>query len=120
MQEFYFGYTTSGPGDITRFVQDPQNPHRFWLEDPLVLEAGEQMSFIIHNWHSNGWWNYCTWRVDNSADPEKFDYYGDKVNPEWTGKKGMDNWAKPVVQVSGSYRFYFDAHLGRGKMIPAN
>lgn len=120
LQEFYFGYTTSGPGDITRFVQDPQNPHRFWLEDPLVLEAGEQMNFIIHNWHSDGWWNYCTWRVDNSSDPEKFDYYGDKVNPEWTGKKGMDNWAKPVVQVSGSYRFYFDAHLGRGKMIPAN
>lgn len=120
LQEFYFGYTTSGPDNITRFVQDPQNPHRFWLEDPLVFDAGEQLNFIIHNWHHAGWWNYCTWRVDNSSDPEKFEYYGDKVNPLWTAKKGLDNWAKPVVQSSGSYRFYFDAHLGRGKMIPVN
>lgn len=121
LQEFYFGYTTSGPTDVKRFVQDPDNPHRFWLEDPLALEAGQEMNFIIHNWHSHGWWNYCTWRVDNSSDPEIFEYYGNMVNPEWTGKKGLhDNWAKPVVQVSGSYKFYFDAHLGRGKIVPAN
>ena len=120
LQEFYFGYMTSGPGEINRFVQDSTNPHRFWLEDPLVLEAGEEMNFVIHNWHSNGWWNYCTWRVDNSSDPEKFDYYGSVVNPEWTGKNGLDNWAKPTVQVSGRYRLYFDAHLGRGKLVPSN
>lgn len=118
LQEFYFGYTTSGPGDIKRFVQDPVNPHLFRMADPLILEAGQQMNFIIHNWHSNGWWNYCTWRVDNSSDPEKFDYYGNVVNPAWTGKNGLDNWAKPTVQVSGSYTFYFDAHLGRGKLVP--
>ena len=38
--EFWFGYTTSGPQDISRFVQDPDNPHRFWLNQPLSLSAG--------------------------------------------------------------------------------
>ncbi len=45
------------------------------------------MNFVIHNWHSDGWWNYCTWRVDNSAEPEIFGYYGKEAkytNPAWT------------------------------------
>ena len=46
--EFWFGYTTSGPQDISRFVQDPDNPHRFWLNQPLSLSAGRHSGFIIH------------------------------------------------------------------------
>jgi len=28
-----------------------------------------------------------------------------------------DNWMKPTVTVTGNYRFEFDAHLGRGKIV---
>jgi hypothetical protein len=120
LQEFYFGYMTSGPKEVTRFVQDKTNPHLYYLADPLFLEAGKQMNFLIHNWHHDGWWNYCTWRVDNAEEPETFGYYGDKVNPAWTiPNTPLDNWTKPTVNVTGSYKLIFDAHLGRGKLVPA-
>jgi hypothetical protein len=115
LQEFYFGMA-SGPGDVQRFTQDAVNPHLFYLEH-IALEAGEQMNFIIHNWHSNGWWNYCTWRVDNSEEPEVFNYYGNFKNPAWTGPTGDDNWTKPTVKQTGVYTLRFDAHLGRGKLV---
>lgn len=118
LTEFWIGYTTSGPSNVTRFVQDATNPHLFYLEDPLELEAGKNMNFIITSYHSDGWWNYCTWRVDNSAEPEIFDYYGQFVNPAWSGPTAKDNWAKPTVKVSGNYKFSFDAHLGRAKLVP--
>jgi hypothetical protein len=76
LQEFYFGYMTSSPTEVLRFTQDKTNPHLFYLDTPLFLEAGTKMNFVIHNWHSDGWWNYCTWRVDNSDEPEIFGYYG--------------------------------------------
>jgi hypothetical protein len=125
LQEFYFGYMTSGPGSVTRFVQDKTNPHLYYLEDPLFLESGTQMSFLIHNWHHDGWWNYCTWRVDNAEEPEIFGYYGDKVNEawqnsQWATSKPPDNWTKPYVNVTGNYKLIFDAHLGRGKLVPSN
>ena len=25
------------------------------------------MNFVIHNWHHDGWWNYCTWHVWENA-----------------------------------------------------
>jgi hypothetical protein len=115
LQEFYFGMA-GGPGNVQRFTQDAGNPHLFYLED-IALEAGQQMNFIIHNWHSHGWWNYCTWRVDNAEDPEVFNYYGDFKNPAWTKPKGDDIWAKPTVKQTGDYTLHFDAHLGRGKLV---
>jgi hypothetical protein len=118
LQEFYFGYMTSSPKEVSRFTQDAINPHLFYLAEPLALLAGQEMSFLIHNWHSDGWWNYCTWRVDNSQEPEIFDYYGNYKNPAWTKPNTtLDNWTKPVVKQTGSYRLYFDAHLGRGKLV---
>ena len=73
-QEFYFG-PAGGPSDIkVRMVQDANNPHIYVAEN-WTLEAGGT-SFIIHCWHSHGWWNYVTWRCDNSSDPEKILYYG--------------------------------------------
>lgn len=118
LQEFYFGLTSSGPGNIQRFVQDAVNPNLFTLQEPLELKGGDKMNFIIHNWHSHGWWNYCTWRVDDSDNPEIFGYYGNVVNPLWTGTKtAKDNWAKPTVGQSGTYQFYFDAHLERAKLV---
>ena len=73
-QEVYFG-PAGGPGDIhVRMEQDSTNPHIYVAEN-WSLDAGET-SFIIHCWHSHGWWNYVTWRCDNSSDPEKILYYG--------------------------------------------
>ena len=121
LQEFYFGYMTGGPSDVKRFTQDKTNPHLYYLEESLFFDAGTQMNFLIHNWHSNGWWNYCTWRVDNSNEPEIFGYYGVHANPEWTVPNWVpDNWAKPTVNITGNYKLIFDAHLGRGKLVPAN
>lgn len=121
LTEFYIGYTTTGPSAVQRFTQDATNPHLFYLEDNLELTGGESMNFIIHNYHSDGWWNYCTWRTDNSAEPETFDYYGNVKNPAWTiPNTTQDNWAKPAVNVTGSYKFYFDAHLGRAKLVRVN
>lgn len=144
-QEFYFG-PASGPGDVTKMTQDSKNPHIYYLEG-WTLEAGEQMNFIIHNWHSNGWWNFTTWRVDNSSDPDKFMYYGNYIpstshyesnddyfqfkygnNPDFDLSKWgdesyrknfvPDNWVKPTVTVGGTYKFIFDAHLERARLVP--
>ena len=125
LQEFYFGYMTSGPKEIQRFTQDATNPHLYTLDTPLFLEAGTTMNFVIHNWHHDGWWNYCTWRADDSANPEIMGYYGNTVNPEWREKVEPknwvgDNWVKPAVNVTGNYKLIFDAHLGRAKIVPAN
>ncbi len=83
------------------------------------------MNFVIHNWHHDGWWNYCTgvpttlpilksWaitEIQSTPNGEK------KVEPKnWVG----DNWVKPAVNVTGNYKLIFDAHLGRAKIVPAN
>lgn len=73
-QEWYFG-PASGPGDVTRMEQDAKNPHIFYVND-WNLTSGDELNFILHNWHHDGWWNFTTWRVDDSADPSRFMYYG--------------------------------------------
>ena len=115
--EFWFGYMTSNPSEVSRFKQDPDNPHRYWLEQPLSLKGGRHSGFIIHNYHPEGWWNYCTWRADNEQDPEKAEYYGNYTNPQWKGERAKDLWFKPAVPADGNYRLYFDAHLGRMKIV---
>ena len=95
-----------------------------------TLEAGEEMNFIISNYHPDGWWDHVEWRCDDSQNVEKFGYFSKKgdVNPNWEGTNQCwedgsmvgDNWMKPTVTVTGNYRFEFDAHLGRGKIVPAN
>lgn len=118
--EFWFGYTTSGPGDIARFIQDADNPHRFCLDTPIRLQQGRHSGFIIHNYHPDGWWNYCTWRADDEQNPETVDYYGNFTNPMWLGKRGADNWFKPLIPATGDYQLYFDAHLGRARIVPVS
>lgn len=118
--EFWFGYTTEGPGNVIRFVQDPDNPHRFCLPEPIHFTQGRHSGFIIHNYHPNGWWNYCTWRADDEQNPETADYYGSFTNPMWLGKRGSDYWFKPLIPATGDYQLYFDAHLGRMRIVPAS
>lgn len=130
---FYIGWG-GDPKDAGNhlFVQDEKNPHLFYYPAEgatWTQEAGE-MNFIITNYHPSGWWDNVEWRCDNSTEPEKFGYFskaGD-VNPNWEGVNQkwedgsavLDNWVKPTVSVTGNYRFEFDAHLGRGKIVPAN
>ena len=132
--DFYIGWGSS-PQDAGNhlFVQDANNPHLFYYPaegETWTLEAGEEMNFIISNYHPDGWWDHVEWRCDDSANPEKFGYFSKKgdVNPNWEGENQRwedgsvvgDNWMKPVVITGGNYRFEFDSHLGRGKIVPAN
>lgn len=102
------------PSGIVVFTQDTTNPNLFYT-DEIALEAGTQLNFIIHNKHDWGWWDYCLWRVDNSADPEIFVYGGADASP-----KPQDIWGKPTVTSNGTYKFWFDAHLERGKLVRVN
>jgi hypothetical protein len=102
------------PGQILVFEQDTTNPNLFW-SDNVELEAGFKLNFIIHNKHDWGWWDYCLWRVDNSDDPEMFLYGGSGADP-----KPQDIWGKPTVKTTGTYKFWFDAHLERGKLVLVN
>ena len=116
--EFYFGYTTEGPGNIVRFEQDAVNPHIYRLPEPLKLKAGRHSGFIIHNDHPDGWWNYCTWRADDEQDPEICGWYGEVTNPKWNGNRAEDKWFKPAIPADGEYNLIMDAHLDRMKIVP--
>lgn len=105
------------PSGVLLLTQDKTNPHLFYTDD-IELEAGKddsgndkRLNFIIHNRHDWGWWDYCLWRLDNSDDPELFRYSGADINP-----KPQDIWGKPIVK-TGTFRFWFDAHLERGKLV---
>lgn len=75
-QEWYFGPTYNAPGTIeVRFVQDKVNPH-IYVSEEWQLPAGKMNSWILHNWHSHGWWNCTAWRMDDEADPSRCAYYG--------------------------------------------
>jgi len=131
---FYIGWGDSpqNAGEHL-FVQDANNPHLFYYPatgSTWSLQSGEEMNFIISNYHPNGYWDQVEWRCDNSTDIEKFGYFSkaNNVNPNWEGTNRQwwdgssvqDNWMKPVVTNGGNYRFEFDAHLGRGKIVPVN
>ena len=110
--EFYIGWGGS-PQDAGNhlFVQDENNPHLFYYPaegETWSLSAGEKLNFIISNYHPSGWWDHVEWRCDDSNDIEKFGYFSKK------------NWMSPTVTKAGNYRFEFDSHLGRGKIVPAN
>lgn len=75
-QEWYFGPSYNEPKEIqVRMVQDKTNPH-IWVSEDWQLPAGEMKEWILHNWHSHGWWNYTAWRMDESEDPSRCEYYG--------------------------------------------
>jgi hypothetical protein len=147
-QEFYFGPMTSSPTDVMRMSQDSKNSH-IYIYEGWSLTAGETLKFAIHNWHSHGWWNFATWRCDDSAEPEKFMYYGNyfpetshyqsnddyfqykygsnssfdlsKWGDEAYRKNFVpDNWCKVEITTSGTYNLIFDAHLERAKLVRAN
>ena len=73
-----------------------------------------------NNYHTDQWWNFVRWCSDSETEPEIFGYYSGSTfkNENYTGPtNGNDVWSKPTVNVSGTYRFYFDSHLGRAKLV---
>ncbi|MDE6479283.1 MAG: hypothetical protein K2L45_03360 [Muribaculaceae bacterium] len=146
-QEFYFGPMSDGPRDVTKMTKDAKNPHIYILED-WKLSKGDKLHFVIHNWHHDGWWNLATWRVDDSADPGKFMYYGNlhPDNDHYTGNADYfqwkygdqvdldkwgdesyrkqfvpDNWVNmESIERGGTFKLIFDAHTERAKLIPQN
>lgn len=120
MMDFTFGLTSDNPTTVESFVQDANNPHLFYYQTPLSLTAGEEMNFIIHNYHTDQWWNFTRWCSTSSTDLEIFSYYTGSTfrNMDYSGPTtGEDVWSKPVVNTTGNYQFYFDSHLGRAKLV---
>ncbi|MDE5882981.1 MAG: hypothetical protein K2H60_14775 [Muribaculaceae bacterium] len=146
-QEFYFGPMSGGPDDVMKMTQDAKNPHLYIYED-WKLSKGDNLHFVIHNWHSHGWWNFVAWRVDDSADPSKFMYYGNvhPDNPHYTGNADYfqwkyngavdldkwgdeayrkefvpDNWVNmESIERGGTFKLIFDAHTERARLVPQN
>lgn len=138
LQPFLIG-TGEKPQLVEPFVQDPTNKNVYMWEMPKTFAAGEQLNFMIHELHPAEWWNAIAWRVDDDVECEQVMYYGGVVkrayldwafgpscdwkqwnNAEDYRKKFVpDNWFHPTVQNAGTYQLYFDAHLGRAKLVPA-
>jgi hypothetical protein len=109
---------SGNPSGLLILNPDETNPNLFSSDNvylDAVTEKGEPyvLNFIIHNKHDWGWWDYCLWRVDNETDPEIFLYGGADA-----ASKPKDIWGKPTVKKEGTYKFWFDAHLERGKLVP--
>lgn len=122
MMDFTFGLTSDNPTGVVSFKQDATNPHLFYNE-PMSLTAGESMNFIIHNYHTDQWWNFVRWCSDTEEEPEIFGYYTGSAfkNSNYTGPSTtQDVWSKPKVTVTGTYQFWFDSHLGRAKLVRVN
>lgn len=146
-QEYYFGPMSSGPDNVLKMTQDASNPHIYVFED-WKLNKGDDLHFTIHNWHSHGWWNFVTWRVDDSTDPSKFMYYGNvhPDNPHYSGNADYfqwkyggavdlekwgdeayrkefvpDNWVDmKSLERGGNFKLIFDAHTERARLVPQN
>lgn len=72
-QEWFFG-PGGNPDTITAHMEvDKNNPNIYYYD--WKLNAGTER-FQIANWHSHGWWNFTSWRVDNSDDASKCMFYG--------------------------------------------
>lgn len=111
-QEWYFG-PASGPGDVTRMEQDPNNPNIFYIKDWNVTSETfrdeSNMKFIFHNWHSHGWWNFQAWRVDNSSDPSRCAYYGNYMNTtsQYESNKDYFDWKFKTSITPEEYKFMY-------------
>ncbi|MBQ5452307.1 MAG: hypothetical protein IIT56_04875 [Bacteroidales bacterium] len=126
-QTFKVGLMTDNPREVDPcFDYHPQNPHIIQILN-CTLEKGE-FEFHPHNWHHDGWWDYCTWKPEKATktDPEIWKYVGSYVKVPYDLKTTSynndvenDNHCKLTIPKTGNYDIIFDIHLGRMKVVPS-
>jgi hypothetical protein len=130
--EFKMGILIGKPFDITDndlFSYHPKNKHIIQVLN-YELKAGS-FSFRIHNYHTNEWWDYCSWKVEKATpnDPERWVYTGKYQKTAYDLKTtSYDNdvevdpkhdRAELTIPKAGKYDIIFDIHLGRMKIVPS-
>jgi len=100
----YGNWTTNQNADAYILLQSEENPYLLYRED--TWEEGSEVEFTISQTHWWGWWPEPFWRFDGSDYNEK------------NVKNGGDNMKKMKVPATGKYRFEFDYHLLRSRLIP--
>lgn len=133
--KFVIGWSNSDPKNIQEFTQDATNPHLFYVDKTFPFVDGNNhnimdFNFFISNYHPEGWWNFIAWYRFPSLDNDegvfaRFTEKGNRfINTEYDGPVIIDQdqnargWTWFQVSEAGTYRFYFDVHLGRGKLLP--
>ncbi len=97
-------WTTNQNSGAYILNQDTKNPYLLYRES--TWEEGNDIEFTITQTHWWGWWPEPFWRFDGSDYNEK-----NVLN-------GGDNMKKVKVPATGKYRFEFDYHLLRSRIIP--
>ena len=126
--KFEFGWSRTDPTTVEPFTQDETNPHLFYGEKTFT--QNEYFNFMIHNYHTDQWWDFISWYRYKYNDPEDGVYaryseakYGTRyINPDFSGPVVDANnkeWTGFDVK-AGTYRIYFDSHLGRAKLVKVN
>lgn len=126
--KFEFGWSRTDPTTVEPFTQDSTNPHLFYGEKTFA--SGEYFNFMIHNYHTDRWWDFISWYRYKYNDAEDGVYaryseakYGNRyINPDYSGPVVDANnkeWTGFYVE-AGTYRIYFDSHLGRAKLVKVN
>ncbi|MBQ5575520.1 MAG: hypothetical protein IIT37_05690, partial [Bacteroidales bacterium] len=126
-QDFNVGIMTDNPRNVTDFFDyNPQNKHIIQILN-YHLEKGN-FEFHPHNWHHDGWWDYCTWKPEaaTETEPDIWRYVGQYANPAYEAQANkynneveVGNHAKLSIPKSGNYDIIFDTHLGRMKIVPS-
>lgn len=126
-QTFKVGLMTDNPREVDPcFEYNPQNPHIIQILN-CPLEKGS-FNFHPHNWHHDGWWDYCTWKPEKETvnDPEIWKFVGSYgKNPTesqiqaYNNDVENDNHANLTIPKAGNYDIIFDIHLGRMKIVPS-
>lgn len=127
-REFLFGWSRTNPMEVEPFTQDSTNPHLFYGEK--TFHSREYFNFMIHNYHSHGWWDFISWYRYRYNDVSEGVYarysegkYGERyINPNYSGPTvdaNSKDWSGFNID-AGTYRIYFDSHLGRAKLVKVN
>lgn len=99
------GWKTNQNDGAYILTQDETNPYLLYGYMDLE-QGGPQIQFTISQTHWWGWWPEPFWRFDGSDNNEK-----NVLN-------GGDNMKKMDIPATGRYRFEFDYHLLRSRIIP--
>ena len=86
-------------------------------------------NFLTNTSHYESNQDYFDFKYIN-VDPEEYSFMYPNAGAfdvnSWAGSEDYrknfvpDNWARPTVQTSGTYRLIFDAHAERARLVPQN